>query len=665
MTETPREAPRYKVHSSFIWLGGLQTAFSLLVLFVVIFFSSIFAELGSAMQNNPMGIMLIVVAILVLFIVLAGLVLLIRYFSYKHLWFEMDEDEFSLYSGILSKKRVHVPYMRIQSVNQRASLIQRIAGVCTVHIDTAGGAQNKAVVVPYLRKSDAEWLRTQLFYQKQVLLQGHAAASAAKAAMTPGASLPAPAGQPVVSAAAMPPPPAPAAPVGAPVIPGSMPAMAPGMTPGAIPGAIPGAPPGAYPGAPGYPAYPVTGATGAGNVLDTPAGIMSDMRGVFGGAGFDLGAESYSYGLSNKELVLTGMSNSTGFAVIILTVIGGLIGVGFMLMETYIGQQIGREGAEIISSLVGQFILPTIIGGFIIVILITWLLSVGGTCLNYGGFTARRRGSRVEVEHGILQHRFDGVDIDRVQSVIIKQSFIRRLIGYCEISLGKINALTDSQQQQNNAQTALQRGLVVHPFVKVDRVPEILAGLVPEFADVPAPADAIKLPKVSLRRALLRRTIILGNGFWTAVIIAVIHICLILFLPPADLADASIYINAIAVVLYILCAVILILDAIAAVLWFRRSNFAYNQHFMQISNGGFSFESVSIPRKKIQFGFVRSNPFQRMSKVITINVRTAAGVGGTNLRLLDTHEADAELWFDWLHPHRHRSAWPPPVGEAG
>ncbi|MCL2529243.1 MAG: PH domain-containing protein [Coriobacteriia bacterium] len=281
-------------------------------------------------------------------------------------------------------------------------------------------------------------------------------------------------------------------------------------------------------------------------------------------------------------------------------------------------------------------------------VLFFWILSIIGTCINYGGYTARRRGSRIEVEYGIIQHRFDGVDIDRVQSVIIKQSFLRKLIGYCEVSLGKIDALTDVQKQNNTQGAVVQRGLMVHPFVKKSRVPEILAGLVPEFADVPQ--DVIKLPKVSLRRALIRRCIVLGSGFWFAVTVAIVQVILNLAL--SDDPDTLTALNVIAVVLYLICALILVFDAIGAVLWYRRSGFAYNRNFMQIANSGFSFESVSFPRKKIQFGYIKSNPFQRLSKVMTITARTAAGIAGTNVRLLDVHEADAQVWLSWLEPRR-------------
>lgn len=90
-----------------------------------------------------------------------------RFISYNYIWYEYSNEEFSFYSGIISKKRAHVPYQRIQSINQKATLFQRIAGVCTVSIETAGGASNTAITLPYIEKSAAEALRKELFARKQ------------------------------------------------------------------------------------------------------------------------------------------------------------------------------------------------------------------------------------------------------------------------------------------------------------------------------------------------------------------------------------------------------------------------------------------------------------------------------------------------------------------
>jgi putative membrane protein len=232
---------------------------------------------------------------------------------------------------------------------------------------------------------------------------------------------------------------------------------------------------------------------------------------------------------------------------------------------------------------------------------------------------------------------------------MVKQSFIRRLLGYCELSLGKIDAAAENSDDQQKGLS--QQGLVIHPFVKMSRVPEILAGIVPEFADVPT--ENIPVAPVGLRRALIRRCIIQGTGFWLAVLVAAGQIAVNLLADPAvpDGAMTLFFVNNGALFGYALAVVLLVLDAVGAVLWFRGSGFAYNERFMQVSNGGFARETISFPRKKIQFGYTKTNPFQRNAGTATVNARTAAGVGGTTIRLIDAREDDARAWLAWLKPH--------------
>ena len=182
----PGELQKHHVHHSYIWLGSLRTAFMLLV---VVAFSSFSAIIGAISDGEVITrgdiptLVLIIGAVIVGIVVLVALIAVYQVISYKHLYYELGPEEFNLYSGILNKKRVHVPYQRIQSVDQRATLIQRIFGVCSVSIDTAGGASNKAVMVPYVQKTQAEELRRELFARKQyVVAVQNGAASEAEAA---------------------------------------------------------------------------------------------------------------------------------------------------------------------------------------------------------------------------------------------------------------------------------------------------------------------------------------------------------------------------------------------------------------------------------------------------------------------------------------------------
>ena len=165
----PQEPPRHHVHHSYIWLGSIQAGAAMFFVVLVSGFSGFVGALadGETIGGDLPLLMLVIGAIVLGLVLIIGLVALFQWLSYKHLYYVIGPEEFNLYSGIFNKKRVHVPYQRIQSVDQRASLLQRLFGVCTVSIDTAGGSNNKAVQVPYVQKSQAEQLRTELFARKQ------------------------------------------------------------------------------------------------------------------------------------------------------------------------------------------------------------------------------------------------------------------------------------------------------------------------------------------------------------------------------------------------------------------------------------------------------------------------------------------------------------------
>ena len=596
------EPIRHQVHHSYIWLGTLRVVLVVFVAVVISMFSSIVGAISEGVRGGGVEIGFVIAVTvgisIVAFLVFTGIVFLVHWLAYKRLYYVLGPDEFNLYSGIITKKRVHVPYNKVQSVDQKASLLQRIAGVRTLYIDTAGGANNKAIVVPYVTKHDAEWLRSELFARKDASIRGVSyqesvrfRSQTAQCPQKPGVPMP-------------------------------------------------------------------LGAEREGrNILDAGQEAWDELGGVFAGEAYDGGHVSYEYGLSNKELILAGLSNNTSFVVLLMGIIIGiveLIGSALDILPTdevdVFSTMVRDTGMHVIQS--GMFAFAAVIIG---IILVVWILSVIGSCIGYGGFRARRRESRIEVEYGLLQHTFQGVDIERVQAVVITQSFIRRLFGYCEVSLAKVDANVEGDDGKN---ARAKRGVVIHPFVKIAKVPEILAGLVPEFEDVPT--DRRKVAPVALRRALTRRCIVQGAGFWLAIIVVAFQLTMGLWLDDAVVRmhvpggyltmDAHGLCSSICLICYILAVVITIVSAIGAVLWARSSSFAFNRRFMQVTNGGFSISTVTFPRQKIQYGYTKTNPLQRMAHTATIKARTAAGVGGTTYALIDATQEDAEAWLAWLEP---------------
>lgn len=644
----------FRVHKAYIWLSALQAGLAFIIVF---FFSSIGSVFSALDANDPselLGATIFSFALIFFIVVVFGICILAQVFSYKHLMYSVGPAEFTLYKGIFNKQQIHVPYARVQSVDKRATLTQRIFGLCSVYIDTAGGESNKAIIVPYLAKAQADWLISQLYARKMNAVQPQAQpAYQAPVAQTPqSAAVAAP--QPQATA---------------PVAQQSQPAAGPQSQAAAT-------------------AQP--GQQQNGNILDVGTEAWNQFGGVFAGqpaVTFD--TVSYEYGLSNKELFLSGLSNNASFAAIVIIVICFVVqAVGFLceVFPLQANSVAGTLSTFDLSGALSSFALPlvgTIAVAVIGIFVFIWLLSALAACLNFGGFRARRYTDRIEVQHGLLQHTSMSVSIERIQAVVVKQTFIRRLIGYCEISLDKVDAVAPNTSS-NEAKSLNSHGLVVHPFVKVAKVPEILAGLLPEYAD--APAQETPVARVALRRAIIRRCIWQSGGFWLAVLTLMAQIILNAFLGQdlqaaavvgelqvalsdtaptgsdyAMLADiAQSYaeaqfalgiINLCAVVLYIIAAVTIIVDLLAAILWARGSGFAYNRRFMRITNSGLAKETRTLPKQKIQFGFTRTNPFQRMANTATINISTAAGMGSQD-SLIDVEKGEALRWLEWVKPYQ-------------
>ena len=603
----------YQVHKSYIWLGPIVAVFAV-VFATLINGMQGWIQLATAIQDGELQVnpFLVIGLILLALVVFIGLFIGLYTLAWRNMSYVFDEREFSFYSGIITKRRVHVPYARVQSVNHRASLIQRVFGVCTVAIDSAGGASNKAVRVPYVTLETAERMRGELFMRKAAVGAGmeasivyapHADSTTPEAKQAEAARR-----QWELSQAPVP--------------------------PGVVPGAVPGAAPGAAP------------KSGAPNALDAAVGSLGDWRGVYGGT-TTFGEEpvSYEHGLSNHELLLTTISHDKPIVVAFVVFVAFVVTFAFMLLAQ-----------DEVSRTILLFVFPIVAGST----LFTWIIGLLGVLVSYGNFRTRRRGSRIEVERGLLARDFSGIDIERVQSIEVRQSFVRRIIGYCELSLGRIDSASE-QNKGNNKSAAASKGLVIHPFVRIDRVDEILDGLVPELADRPRRVECQQLPKAAMRRAILRRCVWFNWALWVAVAIgicwavigALVNAGTIHFASAGFRAQYDQFMVGSLVIVSVLAVGLTVARAVGAVLWARHSGYVWNRDYLLLWNDGLSTEQSVIPRKKIQSAVSRSNPFQRRLSLATLQAVTAAGAHSTVARLVDVPAEIADAYLDWLKPRTH------------
>jgi len=526
------------------------------------------AEAGNAITYNMLGV-------IALFVLLAAFLGFFAFLSYRRFLWEITSTDIHIYSGVLFKKQVHIPFHRVQSIDFNAGVIDRIIGIVRLKIETAGGARNKAVLIPSLKLNEAEALRAEVFARKRMAAGG----GIASAAQT-----------------------------------------------------MPVAPQIAY-------GRPQT-AQGAGGLVRGVESSLAGARGMLAQEYYEEAPLEYEYRLTAKELLLSALSSDHNYVTF-------LIIVGFLSqIPEFLGLFVSLDGfvyQQAFDSLAKQAVSAIILGVFVFAALL-FVLTIIGTAVSYGGFKARRRGGRIEVEQGLLARRYKSVAIQRIQSVEVKQGFIRGLIGYAELRLHTIDALDSGNEQNKQGMSSM--GVTIHPFIKKTRIDELLAGLVPEFNERPQEKELRKLPPVALRRTINRSFVF--PALIIGVPLALLSLLVIQPYVPADFA------HFVLIGMWALYAIVGAYYLIGAFLWKKHSTYTYNQRFLAIKQGTYGTSLLFIPRSKIQYARTKQSPLQRLAKVATIEATTAAGVGGTHTRLCDLRVAEADKYLDWVRPSLRR-----------
>lgn len=117
------------------------------------FFDRLFSLLPE--QSEPM----MLVSIILLFVLFAWLLSFFgTLFTYGNFTLELREDELVISRGIFEKKRVTVPFNRIQAVHVMEGLIRQPLGYASVHLESAGYGDDKGtgsiVLFPLISKKE-------------------------------------------------------------------------------------------------------------------------------------------------------------------------------------------------------------------------------------------------------------------------------------------------------------------------------------------------------------------------------------------------------------------------------------------------------------------------------------------------------------------------------
>ncbi|MEM4360664.1 MAG: PH domain-containing protein [Candidatus Anstonellaceae archaeon] len=118
-----------------IWF--LPTLFLVLFLFLVGFLFSFFVDQNSSIFGlSKQSFLFLLFLFLIIFIALPSYLWI--HLEYVSFTYELAENEFIIRYGILTRHTIVIPYHRIQNINSTRSLIERLFGLATLVIETAG-----------------------------------------------------------------------------------------------------------------------------------------------------------------------------------------------------------------------------------------------------------------------------------------------------------------------------------------------------------------------------------------------------------------------------------------------------------------------------------------------------------------------------------------------
>ncbi|KAA0544578.1 PH domain-containing protein [Bacillus sp. BGMRC 2118] len=201
-------------------------------------------------------------------------------------------------------------------------------------------------------------------------------------------------------------------------------------------------------------------------------------------------------------------------ALIVMATTSGGVGVVFAGIFAFISQfdellpldAMYQYAEELISSsitLVTLYIL--------LIVVVSWIISIVSTALKYGNFTLRQRGNNLFLSRGLLEKRELTIPLKKIQAVRIQENIIRQWLGYSTVYVEVAGGGNDEKGEYST---------ILAPIIKTNLVTEFMKRYTPEFVVeeevVPVPARARKkyILKPVLPALLITLILIYFIGIW-------------------------------------------------------------------------------------------------------------------------------------------------------
>ncbi len=430
---------------------------------------------------------------------LLGISIVSAVITWRTRTWELADKGLVLSSGLITRKRLVVPYDHIHAVSTSSGLFERLLGLITLDLDTgAAETEGTATNIKGLQAGLSRALQAELFRRKAAIVGGASEASAAT------------------------------------------PCDATAQRDDTLP----------------Y-HHQAEGQQGTPKQADRPGQAAIEAARTTQDAATPPVSLTppeplATYRLTRRQLFLAAASQTRIFAQAAAFVILIVQGINF-LHESHLLSLSGVAGN--IAALNTALIVGAVVALIAVALVVGLVVSLSISLVSWAGFRVQRFSDRVTLERGLLERAAHAIAPERIQYLRLDQNLIQQALGYTQVRA----VVVSGTGNEENSSTA--GGVVLHPFLPVDEVEAFLSQMVPDYAAVLPNTVLHPLPRVAWRRQAFRTG--LGIIALTAALATAVYIVhQVFFAGNAFTNVASTALTVCAIVIGVIAATRLIIGAV-------------------------------------------------------------------------------------------------------
>lgn len=314
---------------------------------------------------------------------------------------------------------------------------------------------------------------------------------------------------------------------------------------------------------------------------------------------------NHHYSMSFKEILLISITSLYFLAFIPLAISGYFRINNFFNIDDYTDSFVNLVKTSyllIIFLILGAFLISSLIG-FIV------------TFLNYGKYEVTSNEERIFITKGILSTSHFSIPKDRVNGIIIKKPFFRRLFGIVEVQIITLGDLFESEESQTD---------ILFPFINLNLATHLVEEILPDYA---IEKKMNQLPGKSLILTLIKPSYLL-------VIITVLTF--------------SIYPE-----YWFIPIIYLLFILIQRVVEHYNSKYLMTDQFIQMQAGSFSSELSILKKNNVDALSVNESWLQRRFNLSTLRAMTRAKPTHTSF-IVHLPKDTAVNTYNWYAESLHK-----------